>query len=92
MCSTSLTFIEPMEFLAVTRLPEGPEWSYEVKLDGYRPRAIYGSRLRLLSWCGKDLSRQFPETYRAFASAIRPARLSMGSSWHSTLRGDPTSS
>ena len=29
-------FIEPMECLAVTKLPEGPDWTYEIKLDGYR--------------------------------------------------------
>jgi bifunctional non-homologous end joining protein LigD len=43
-----------MELLAVARLPEGPEWSYEVKLDGYRAQAINGAHLRLLSRRGKD--------------------------------------
>jgi hypothetical protein len=28
------TFIESMECLPVTKLPEGPQWSYEIKLDG----------------------------------------------------------
>ena len=28
-------FIEPMECLPVTKLPEGQQWLYEVKLDGY---------------------------------------------------------
>jgi len=46
-------FIEPMELLAVTRLPEGPEWSYEVKLDGYRAQAIQGAR----SGCYLDAAR-----------------------------------
>jgi hypothetical protein len=27
-------FIESMECLPVTKLPEGPEWTYEIKLDG----------------------------------------------------------
>jgi hypothetical protein len=27
-------FIEPMAALSVAVLPEGPEWSYELKLDG----------------------------------------------------------
>jgi bifunctional non-homologous end joining protein LigD len=35
-----LTFTEPMECLAAKRLPEGPEWVYELKLDGYRAQAI----------------------------------------------------
>jgi len=29
-------FIDPMECALVSKLPEGPDWSYEVKLDGYR--------------------------------------------------------
>ena len=29
-------FIEPMYALAVQKLPNGPEWLYEVKFDGYR--------------------------------------------------------
>src|SRR5580698_8467104 len=70
LVSASPTFIPPMELLAVTRLPEGPEWGYEVKLDGYRAQAIHGSRLRLLSRRGKDFSSQFRETYRALASAV----------------------
>lgn len=39
-----------MECLPVTRLPESPEWSYEIKLDGYRAQAIQtasGVRLRV---------------------------------------------
>ena len=34
------TFIESMECLPVTKLPEGPQWSYEIKLDGYRLEAV----------------------------------------------------
>jgi hypothetical protein len=29
-------FFEPMLCLAVPKLPEGPEWQLELKLDGYR--------------------------------------------------------
>jgi len=29
-------FLEPMLCPAVEKLPEGPAWQYEVKLDGYR--------------------------------------------------------
>jgi ATP-dependent DNA ligase len=28
-------FIEPMLLLRTEMLPEGPEWGYEIKLDGY---------------------------------------------------------
>ncbi len=34
------TFVEPMECEIVSKLREGSEWVYEVKLDGYR--AIQG--------------------------------------------------
>ena len=34
------TFVEPMECLAVTKLPDGQQWLYEIKLDGYRAEAI----------------------------------------------------
>ena len=32
----SACFVEPMLCLAVDKLPEGPAWQYELKLDGYR--------------------------------------------------------
>jgi len=34
------TFIETMDCLPVTKLPEGPDWTYEIKLDGYRLEAV----------------------------------------------------
>jgi DNA ligase D-like protein (predicted ligase) len=33
-------FIETMDCLPVSRLPEGPEWIYEIKLDGYRLEVV----------------------------------------------------
>jgi bifunctional non-homologous end joining protein LigD len=43
------SFIEPMQALAVEKLPEG-DWLYEVKLDGYRALAFKdGKDVRLLS-------------------------------------------
>jgi len=30
------SFIEPMECLTVAKLHDGPQWVYELKLDGYR--------------------------------------------------------
>jgi ATP-dependent DNA ligase len=34
------TFIESMECLPISKLPEGSEWTYEIKLDGYRLEAV----------------------------------------------------
>src|ERR1700730_333733 len=36
----SASFIESMECLPVSKVPEGPEWTYEIKLDGYRLEAV----------------------------------------------------
>jgi DNA ligase D-like protein (predicted ligase) len=33
-------FIETMDCLPVSKLPEGPDWTYEIKLDGYRLEAV----------------------------------------------------
>jgi len=35
-----VTFVEPMQCLGVPTLPEGPEWTYEIKLDGFRLQAV----------------------------------------------------
>ena len=37
-------FIPPMPLLRTEKLPEGPEWLVELKLDGYRSLAIAGSK------------------------------------------------
>jgi ATP-dependent DNA ligase len=37
------TFQDPMECLAVPKLPDGPQWLYEIKLDGYRFIAVKSS-------------------------------------------------
>ncbi len=37
-------FIEAMECLPVSSLPEEPQWSYEIKLDGYRLQAVQSGR------------------------------------------------
>jgi DNA ligase D-like protein (predicted ligase) len=50
-----------MECLAVRKLPEGQQWSYEVKWDGYRVQALRrAGTVTLLSKTGKDLTRKFP--------------------------------
>lgn len=59
----------------VSRLPEGPEWQYEVKWDGYRMQAMkQGATVRLISRNGADYSRRFPEVAQAVAR-LRPACL-----------------
>lgn len=38
--TTKAAFIETMDCLPVPTLPDGPEWTYEIKLDGYRLEAV----------------------------------------------------
>src|SRR5947209_42968 len=55
------TFIESMECLPVASLPQGSEWTYEIKLDGYRLEAIKErSGTRLYSRRGNLLNGKFP--------------------------------
>jgi len=37
------TFIETMDCLPVSKLPEGLGWTYEIKLDGYRLEAVHSA-------------------------------------------------
>lgn len=53
------TWIEPMLAARVSKLPEGPEWKYEVKFDGYRALIFKdAARVRVLSRNSSDLSAQ----------------------------------
>src|SRR6202158_6114926 len=52
--------------LAVPKLPEGPEWQLELKLDGYRGIGIKSNgRAHLASRNGKNFSERFPTVTRA---------------------------
>jgi DNA ligase D-like protein (predicted ligase) len=59
-------FVEPMLAVAVTKLPEGPAWTYELKFDGYRALGIKANgKVRLLSRNGKDFTARFASIARA---------------------------
>jgi bifunctional non-homologous end joining protein LigD len=58
---TAPAFVSPMAAQSVSRLPEGPEWLYEVKWDGYRALLIKdGERVQIRSRNDKDLTRSYP--------------------------------
>jgi len=69
-------FVSPMKATAVTELPKGDEWIYEVKWDGYRALGMkHGDDARLLSLKEKDLTSDFPTV----AGAVRSIRASTAS-------------
>ena len=59
----------PMEALPAAELPEGLEWQYEPKWDGFRCLAFRdGAQIDLESKSGKPLTRYFPELAAALAA------------------------
>ena len=64
--------VMPMEAEVAKELPEGAQWQYEPKWDGFRCLAFRdGDDVNLQSKAAKPLSRYFPELVAALA-ALRP--------------------
>jgi DNA ligase D-like protein (predicted ligase) len=58
--ASKAAFIESMECLPVTKLPDGPQWSYEIKLDGFRLEALKNAgETTLYSRRGNVLNSKF---------------------------------
>ncbi len=56
----------PMEALTASKIPEGPQWQYEPKWDGFRCLAFRdGDEVELQSKSGQPLARYFPELVSA---------------------------
>jgi bifunctional non-homologous end joining protein LigD len=65
---TKAAFIEPMLLLRTEKLPVGPGWIYEIKLDGYRALAIKtAGTVQLRSRNNKDFSERYSPMTRALA-------------------------
>lgn len=62
-------FIEPMLLQRTDKLPEGPEWLIELKLDGYRALAVKsGGKIQLRSRNDNDFNSRYPGIVKALAS------------------------
>jgi bifunctional non-homologous end joining protein LigD len=58
-----------MLLLAATTLPEGPGWTYELKLDGYRAIGVKtGGAVQLRSRSDKDFNPKYPAIATALAA------------------------
>jgi len=63
-----------MEALPVDEVPQGPQWQYEPKWDGFRCLAFRdGSKVELQSKAGRTLDRYFPEVVEGLR-ALKPER------------------
>jgi ATP-dependent DNA ligase len=59
----------PMEALSVDEIPEGKNWQYEPKWDGFRCLIFRdGEKVELQSKSGQSLTRYFPELVAAVTS------------------------
>jgi DNA ligase D-like protein (predicted ligase) len=66
MILSAPAFVVPMAAHSVTELPEGAEWLYELKLDGYRGLLIKdGDRVQIRSRNDKDLTPMYPRVAAA---------------------------
>ncbi len=62
-------FIAPMLLLRTEKLPEGPEWLVELKLDGYRSLAI---KTRVKAQLRSRNDKDFTARYSSLVNALSP--------------------
>jgi len=61
-------FIEPMDCAPVPKLIDGPDWVYEIKLDGYRAVAVKSDGgVNLFSRRRKSFDHHYPLIVEALA-------------------------
>jgi bifunctional non-homologous end joining protein LigD len=62
-------FIRPQLSLLVEKLPSGPQWVHEIKLDGFRMAArMDNGRVQLLTRTGLDWTGRYPSAVAALAN------------------------
>jgi ATP-dependent DNA ligase len=58
----------PMDARTAREIPQGPDWQYEPKWDGFRCLAFRdGGEIKLVSKAGQELERYFPEVLEHLA-------------------------
>ena len=86
MPKTKATFIEPMLLLGTEKLPQGPHWSYKIKLDGYRALAIKsGGKVQLRSRNDNDFTERSRVAEQVFPSGH-------ATRWHRSVLSEITCS
>jgi DNA ligase D-like protein (predicted ligase) len=66
---TKAHFVEPMLLVRTDKLPEGTNWAYELKLDGYRAIAFKsGGSVHLRSRNDKDFNGRYPTIVKALSA------------------------
>ena len=66
-------FVPPMLCSVQDEPPEGKDWRYEIKYDGYRIQAcVNGAAVRLYTREGLDWTRRFPTIAKALAALDLP--------------------
>jgi bifunctional non-homologous end joining protein LigD len=65
--AANIKFVEPMLAKTSDKVPEGPQWQYEIKLDGYRALVVKrGNSAELFSRRGNRLSQRYRSVAAAF--------------------------
>lgn len=66
-------FVSPMKAKLVEEMPEGDEWAYEVKFDGFRALAVMvKGKAHLISRTEHDLTEKFTEAAEALEALDLP--------------------
>jgi bifunctional non-homologous end joining protein LigD len=91
MARATPAFVPPMTAKLVQQLPEGPDWIYEVKLDGYRAMLLKdGARVEVRSRNNNDFSRTYPSVAAAARTIHAESALIDGEVVAVDARGQPS--